>query len=63
MVLKVISKLLRIRVHIGVDEVAELVELDAIGYRLPAEVASVVAVGRGLLPLAAAAEHGVTDET
>jgi hypothetical protein len=30
---------------------------------LPAEVTSVVTVGRGFLPLAAAAEHGITDQT
>jgi hypothetical protein len=62
-VLKVISKLLGIGMHIGVDEVAELVELDTIGYRLPAKVARVVTVGRGFLPLATAAEHGITDQT
>ena len=62
MILKVIRKLLGIGVHVGVDDVAQLVELDPVGHGLPAEVAGMVVVRAGLLPLPAPAEHGITDQ-
>ena len=63
MLLKVVRQLLRIGVKIGINEVAELVELDPIGDGLPPEVASVVIVGGRLPPLAAATEHRIADQT
>jgi hypothetical protein len=42
---------------------AELVEIDTNWMQLPTEVASVLTLGHGFLPLATAAEHGITDRT